>query len=239
MENITITERNADSGNVTYLSNTLSELFCQLHCEVACCENTDRAIMNIRCSEEYADIVRAETADRIAEVIAVQYKYRFFSTSLKISGLSEIEREILLASLIAADLEEDKKYANKRLFGLKNIAIDGAYNFLMRPLLYKWRDIIEYIPSVFIGAQLKDFITYMLEGRKKRVYVDDGKVYDVHYRLLRRCALLGGQGARITREVLLSGGGEVELFGSLESDDEYYLKEYFGDKIYFSARKFC
>ena len=87
------------------------------------------------------------------------------------------------------------------------------------------------------SRQLKDFISYMLEGRKKRVYVDDGKVYDAHYRILKRCALLGGEGARITREVLLSGGGEVELSGRLEEEDEYYLKEYYGDKIFFSAGK--
>ena len=74
----------------------------------------------------------------------------------------------------------------------------------------------------------------MLEDRKKRVYVSGDKVYDAHYRVLRRRALLGGEGADVTREVLLSGGGEVELSGKIAEEDEFYLKQYFGDKIYFS-----
>ena len=237
MENIIITESGYDRSNISYLQNTLSELFGHARCRAESTEEDGRIALEIFCPEEFFEIVQAEIADRAAEIIAVRYKYRYFKSTLKISGLSQLENEILLASLIAADLEEDKKYAFRRFTGLKHIALDGVYNFRLRPLAGKWKDIAEYMPGVFIGSQLKDFISYMLEGRKKRVYVDDGKVYDAHYRILKRCALLGGEGARITREVLLSGGGEVELSGRLEEEDEYYLKEYYGDKIFFSAGK--
>ncbi len=237
MENIIVTENAYNLNNILYLQNTLSELFGHTGCSVRQTEYGGRAGLIIDCPEEYREIVGSELADRAAEIIAVHYKYDFFRQTLAVSGLCAVENEILFASLIAADLDDDKKYAFRRFEGLSQIAIDGVYNFRLQQLKNKWKDIAEYMPRVFINTQLKDFISYMLEGRKKRVYVDDGKVYDAHYRILKRCALLGGEGAQITREVLLSGGGEVELSGRLEKDDEYYLKEYYGDKIYFSAGK--
>ena len=91
------------------------------------------------------------------------------------------------------------------------------------------------MPDVFMNSQRKDFISYLLENKKKRVYVDNGKVYDSHYRRLKRCELLSGNDAIIVREVILSNCGEVELAGKVDETDEKYLKEYYGDKIFFST----
>ena len=74
------------------------------------------------------------------------------------------------------------------------------------------------------------------ENKKKRVYIDNGRVYDSHYRRLKRSSLLDGDGVKIIREVLLSNCGEVELSGSIPKDDEFYLKEFYNDKIFFSNR---
>ena len=70
---------------------------------------------------------------------------------------------------------------------------------------------------------------------KKRVYIDGGKVYDNHYRRLKRSTLLDGEDMKIIREILLSNCGEVELSGKIPEKDEYYLKEYYNDKIFFSC----
>ena len=53
---------------------------------------------------------------------------------------------------------------------------------------------------------------------------------------LKRCMLLDGDNIKIIREILLSNCGEVELSGDIPKDDEYYLKEFYNDKIYFSKR---
>ena len=39
---------------------------------------------------------------------------------------------------------------------------------------------------------------------------------------------------KIVKEVLLSNCGEVELNGEIPKDDEYYLKEYYCDKLHFT-----
>ncbi len=229
-----ITENVAEESSVLYIQSTLSELFSHARCTASYSVVDGRARLAVSCPDELREIVRAEICDKAAEIAAVKYKYDFFKEKLLVSGLSAVETEILFAGLIAADLEDDKRYAYKRYFEEGEIALDGTYNFRLAPLRKKWQDVADYMPKVFINAQLKEFISYMIEDRKKRVYVSGGRVYDAHYRVLKRRALLGGEGAELTREVLLSGGGEVELSDAIAGEDEFYLKEFFGDKVYFA-----
>lgn len=236
MIQLTVTENDYNESNLMYVQSAMSEMFTYAGCTARLERNSGRAKLTINCAECYSDIIKTEIADKVAEVVVIKYKYDFFKKNVSTSGLKTIEKEILLASLIAADLDDDKKYSLDKIKGYTNMAVDGVYNFRLKPLKKKWSDVASYIPTGFLNTQLKEFITYLLENKKKRVYVDCGKVYDSHYRRLRRSMLLGGDGVEIVREVLLSGCGEVELFGDIPKDDEFYLKEYYTDKIYFSNR---
>ena len=225
MTKITLYDSDCRINNLLYIKNSLSELFSHAGATAETSFADKRAKLSVEFPDYYEDIVRAEISDRLGEVIAVNYKYEYFKSLIKVSGLTATENEILLASLIAADLPEDAGYA----------AVDGIFNFRLQPLKKKWKDIASYMPDVFMNSQLKDFISYLLENKKKRVYVDNGKVYDSHYRRLKRCELLSGNDAIIVREVILSNCGEVELAGKVDETDEKYLKEYYGDKIFFST----
>jgi hypothetical protein len=194
-------------------------------------------VLSVNCPVDYADVVVAEIKDKVAEIIAIKYKYDFFKSVLRVGGLKSVEKEILFASLIAADLDDDKKYAFDRIKNLQEIAVDGLFNFRLKLLKRKWQEVAECIPQCFLNTQLKEFITYLTENKKKRVYVDGETVYDSHYRRLKRTSLLGGENAKIVREVLLSNCGEVELNGQIPSEDEFYLKEYYCDKIFFTRAR--
>ena len=235
MTQITISEKDYNESNLLYIQSVMSELFSHADCSVLESVANGRAMLTITCPEYYLDIVRAELSDKVAEIIAIKYKYDYFKKSIKTLGLSKIEREILYAGLIAADLDDDKKYSFERLRAYTDIAVDGIFNFRLQPLKNKWKDIVQYVPAGFMNTQLKEFVSFLIENKKKRVYVDCGKVYDCHYRRLKRSSLLDGDGVKIVREVLLSNCGEVELNGEIPKDDEYYLKEFYNDKIIFSG----
>lgn len=235
MAQITVTDRDFNRNNLLYVQNSISEFLSQISGRVDLVQTGSRSMLTVLCEDKFADIVGCEIADKCAEVIAINYKYDFFKKRVKLCGLKPVEFEILMASLIAADLDEDKRYAYVKLKGEKEVAIDGLYNFRMQPLKRKWEDIVSYVPQSFVNSQLKDFISYLLENKRRRVYVDCGKVYDSHYRLLKRSSLLGGEGVEIVREVLLSNCGEIELSGELPKEDEYYIKEFYSDKIIFSS----
>ena len=233
MTKMILTEKKENSANVRYILATLREIFNQTDSVFSADENSCRIRLVLSVSDFYKDAVLTEVFDKIADVIAINYKYVFFKKHIIVNGLSAVEKELLFASLIAADIDEDKKYIVERLKNFKEIAIDGIYDFKLRLLKQKWREIVSYIPSFFTAEQLKDFITYLLEGRNKKVYVDTGRVYDLRFRLLKRGDLMNGNftGGRIVREIILSGGGIIELSGKLPEIDEFYLKEYYGGKV--------
>ncbi len=235
MSKISITENQENGDNLLYVQSSMSELFTQSNSRVEFLFTSGRAVLNVDCPECYADILQMEICDRVAEIIVIGYKYSFFKKRVKIAGLSSEEKEILYTSLIAADLEDDKRYTFDRIKKSKELTIDGIYNFRLLPLQRKWEDVASYLPQCFLKSQLKEFICYLLENKRKRVYVDQGRVYDSHYRRLKRSSLYGEDRLNIIREVLLSNCGEVELNGSIPKEDEIYLKEYYKDKIRFSV----
>lgn len=237
MVQIKITEKDYNEDNLLYIQSAISDFVTRAGCNVYFDKSNGRATLTVNCSECYSEVVRGEISDKVAEIIAIKYKYEFLKKNLRIGGLCECEKEILITSLIAADLEEDKKYSFDRVKYFKDITVDGIFYFRLKPLKKKWQDVASYIPTCFLNTQLKEFITYLLENKKRRVYVDEGRVYDSHYRRLCRSSLLDGEQVKILKEVLLSNCGEVELCGKIPKEDEYYLKEYYSDKLYFSKRR--
>lgn len=236
MNEITVSETKQNYLNVSYIKNTMNELISHTGSRIDIREKDERIILTINSDATYFDIIKAELTDRIAEIISINYKNNYFKNQIKTCGLKKSEREILLTSLIAADLEADKQYCYDKCKDLDEFAIDGTFNFILSPLKKKWMEIVSYMPSCFLPEQLKDFISFLLEHKKKKVYVENCKVYDSHFRKLTRCDLLDGEDVRLTREILLSNCGQIELSGEIPKEDEYYLKEYYGDKILFSIK---
>ena len=240
MASVKITDRDYNENNLIYVKNTLSEIFSQTHTKAEIKQLGSRSVLTIELCDYYKDILKSEIYDKVADVISINYKYEYFKKHVNPSGLNEIERELLLTSLISADLEEDKKYALDKIKGFDEIAIDGIYNFRMVPLKKKLNEIISYMPDYFINSQLKEFIAYLIEGKQKRIYIDDNVVYDMHYRRLKKGDLMDRniEDGKIIREVILSGGGEIELNSKISLLDEKYLKEFYGDKVIISKGYF-
>ncbi len=239
MAKITVTEKQENISNLFYVQSSLSEVLSQAGCTPKSKTLGSRTVLDLTIPDYYAEIVKTEVLDRLAEIVAINYKYKYFKKEIKVKGLNQDENELLLASLISADLEEDKKYVYDKLKTFDEIPLDGVYNFRLQPLKRKWSDIVSYMPPCFINGQLCDFITYLIENKNTRVYIDDGRVYDRHYRRLNRAELMNGDSLTITKEVLLSNCGEIEIAGSIPEKDENYLKTFFKDKIYFSNGYFA
>lgn len=241
MKEIKITESSLRYDNLVYVNNSLKDIIDQINAKANLQNYKNRSELTISFPSEYQEIFLLEIRDRIADVIAVNYKHKFFKKRIKFSGLSEIESELLITSLISADVEEDKKYVIKKLKGFNEYALDGIFNFRMKPLMEKWKEIAGYIPPSFTKSQLKDFIGYLIKDKKgKRVYIDGGKVYDKRFNELNRNKLLtlDSGNLNVVKEVLLSGAGEVELCSPVSQAESAYLKEYYSSKVFYSEGYF-
>lgn len=234
-----ISETLSGGGNLLYIRESLSELFFKRGSDKLIADN-GRITLVLTVEEGAKRIATEELSDKIADVIAVGYKYKFFDEKIMLSGLTNIGREFLLAALISADLDEDKKYIRSKFSDSENCAIDGFFNFRLKNLKKKWEEIVTYIPNYFNGFELKEFIGYLLgEKHGKTVVVDGNKVYDRRYNRLKRVMLIpempiDNERADVFREVLLSGASEVRIKNSPPPFDEKCLKEYFGENILFN-----
>ena len=241
MSELKITEASCKSKNIMYIYDNLSPIIKQLGCISDLRGGKNRYELLIDVPSSYKELLLSEVEDKISDVISINYKYTFFNKRINSSGLSSLERELLLTALISADVDEDKKYVSKKLKSYQEYTLDGIFNFRLKPLKEKWLDIITYIPPTFQSTQLKDFIVYLIRDKMgKRVYFDGGTVYDKRYNILKRIELLNGDSGEIpiVKEILLSGAGEVELATRLPEKDEFYLKEFYGDRVRFSQSYF-
>jgi hypothetical protein len=192
--------------------------------------------------EKFHDFLKLRLEDKIAEIIAISYKYYFFKNNIKTSGLNEEEFEFLLASLISADFEDDKRFIKNKLKRISIYTIDGFYNFRLNAIKNKWTEIASYIPSYFNSEQLKDFISFLINdnNKGKKVYIDGENVYDKYYNKLDRSSLLQNnflKGKLIT-ELILSGCDQIELRSKINEYDEKYLKDFYNGRVVFAKNYF-
>lgn len=235
--NLLASEAATRRGNIEYLYKTLYKSLGVAGGKAEIYSDGERCVFSITVPDSSERFFRPSLEDKIADLIAINYKYEYFKRYVRSGGLKPVEYELLLSALIAADLEEDKRYALSRL--LPPYAIDGSFIFTMKPLKKKWAEIVGYIPEYFAGSQLKDFIGYIVDERKgKKVYVSDGGVFDSHYNRLSRAHLIGDGECSLTKEIILSLSSEVVLDCKIGKEDERYLKEFFGDKIFFGKGYF-
>ncbi|MBO5928095.1 MAG: hypothetical protein J6Q32_04505 [Clostridia bacterium] len=234
-----ISEKEINSSNLEYVVSSLQDFVKGAGCKFNLLANQSRCLLHVDCEEYFKDIIKTEILIKIAEIVAINYKYTFFKKEIIFSGLCEREKEILLVALIAADLEEDKRYVYEKIKGLSEIAIDGVFNFRLRNLKKKWKEVSDYVPSGFFNTELKEFIRFLLENRKKAVYLENNNVYDYHYRKLTRTKLLPNKTLPLLKEIILSNCGEIRLLSDLKGEDEKYIKDYYKDKITFSNGQFC
>ncbi len=237
--NYKITDLSSRKQNVNYIVNTTLTELRKLDAEVYTEIKNDRVILNVTVPHDGEETAFRTLSDKIADVIAVNYKYDYFTKYIRTCGLDAIDYEMLIASLIAADLDEDKRYVLSGGLNLNDFSIDGYFNFRLRPLKEKWSEIVTYIPSYFTKDKLNEFVSYIVcEKRGRRAYVFGDKVYDGRFRRMQKSSLIKKiEKGAVAREVILSGFSEVELDYDTSEEDKKYLTCFFGDKIFFKKNK--
>ena len=104
VEKITVTQSGAQSPYMSYLYGKVTDKFSFLPTDSGLETDGDRTTL-VFCSErKYCPYIRNYTEENIADVIAVGYKYQYFSKNLFLPLLSAAEKDILQADY---DLQAD------------------------------------------------------------------------------------------------------------------------------------
>ena len=233
MKKIQITDSVGEEVGISYIVSSIKELINDFGGQINVTKTDLRLKITVSCPEQYYDLYKSELEDKIADVIAVKYKYRFLKRTLRTIGLTPYENEILHVAIISADIEDDKRYIIRKLRAFENFSIDGVFNFRLQPLKNKWREVATYIPFFFTGSQLCEFVSFVLgEKRNKKVFIEGDCVYDINYNKLNRASLISGS-KDVVKEALLSTSTSVEVVKSVSAQEERELKRYFGARVCF------
>lgn len=236
MNQLFLSDSYQNNENILYIKESLSNLiFSGL--EQGVTADNFRVGLLININDDVNTVASEEIIDKISDVIAIGYKYKFFKQKINTLGLTPIEYELLLTALISADLKEDKRYIRSKFKRANQVAIDGFFHFKLVNLRKKWEEICTYIPEYFYNDELKEFIKYLIKEKNgKRITVDDNKVLDRYGNLLNKRKLLGDYNRLpMVKEALLSCSGEIFIKKLPKGDDGDFLKEYFVDKILYKV----
>lgn len=204
---------------------------CALPCAAGIFCRDDRSEIEFSVEKTYEPYVRREIASAAADVLVLFYKYRFFSKRLSLPLLDSEEKRLLLTALVSADFSTDKSWAEDRLRGLRDYALDGIYGFRLKELKTGWEKIASYVDEAFSSESLHSFLRYLASEGEGRVFLSGESAYDDSYRPLKKSLLLGEYSAE--GEILLSGTRLIYCFGSQSEHTREFLKKYYREKTFF------
>ncbi len=231
MERITIMQSGFDGLYMSYLYGKVKDKFSYLPSKIDLEKEGDTTVVAFETEKKYCPYVRRFTEDNISDIIAIGYKYQYFQKRLTLPLLNEQEKRLLLTSLAAADLKEDREIVAEALSGAEQYCLDGFFHFRLQELQRRWDGIAEYIPTDFGKQSLEGFVSFLVEDGEGKIFLKDGKAYDETYRALSKSALTGE--SSLIGEILLLGAERVYSFGKTDKETEEFLRKYYKGKVIF------
>ena len=231
VEEITITQNGFNGFYMSYLYGKVRERFSFLPAVCDMQKEGDCTRIAFKTERAYCPYVRRFTEENIADVIAVGYKYGYLNERITLPLLDKRQKRLLITSLVAADLQEDRAFVARRISGFERYCLDGVYHFRLRELKERWEEIAQYVPTDMGTASLENFLRFVAEDGDGKVFLKEGKVYDESYRLLSRSSLTGEVSP--VGEILLGGAERVYCFGETDQETAAFLKKYYREKAVF------
>ena len=213
------------SALVAYLYNGLTSALKEGRTELDF--SKDRAKCRIFAPERAAGVI----FERMAEIIAVGYKYRFLDECVRVC-MPKKERGLLLSSLIAADLEADRAYILPRLVSEKEYCLDALFLFRMGELREKWGRIAAYIPETFSARDLWNFSNFLVHVSRRTDYRKGAAVFGEDFSPLRLSRLTGEES--VEREIMLADAGYIKCVGKISDTTGDFLQKYYPERVAFS-----
>ncbi len=195
------------------------------------------ATLTLEIPDLYTEFVFAEVREKLADVIAVGYKYDFFIENTQFWGLSSEQKELFITAVIAADYLEDRRFAQRVIILSEDISVDGVYHFKLQKLTEKWKEICACLPTYFGEEIYRSFMQYLIDDfSDSNVYLVGESVYDKRYGKRGLSLLLGEKNQpNPAQEILLCCGKNVHVVGETESSAIPFVKDFYGKNVRFHS----
>lgn len=236
MVKITVSESNSKNLNVAYIYNSMTRYLSICGADADITFDDSRTNLVMTAENRFHSYLRKFTEERVAESVAIGYKYALFQKNIRPSGLSETDREV--TSLRARELRISTRINDMSPSGSKISASIPSTVFLISVCRRSKKNggLHRLHPVRFTERDLKDFLDYILSEREPSiVHFKDGELYDADYVRLKRAALIDGGWTTFPScgKCFWSGATEVECLTNPPPVLCDVLKKYFGSRTAF------
>ncbi len=234
MKTLRITET-ASRKRLGLITASLSQIFRVAGVRERYDDGDSTASLILEIPEHYLEFVFAEVREKLADLIAVGYKYDFFMQNTQFWGLTFEQKELFLTAVIAADYPEDRRFAQRAITLSEEISVDGIYHFKLQKLTEKWQEIASCLPSYFGEEIYRSFMQYLIDDfSDSSVYLVGEAVYDKRYGKRNLSLLLSEKNdPNPAQEILLCCGKNVHVVGEKESSAMPFIKDFYGKNVRF------
>ena len=130
-------------------------------------DSGDKLSLGVAVCDECFSAVNKAAKSAVAEVLAVGYKNRFLKEKINIDTSSLLGRT-LLDTMCIFDSNYDTNVIKKNILEINNLSIDGCYNFRLKEIKEKWKEIVALSNnySAFFEEEsvILDFLTYLMDA---------------------------------------------------------------------------
>lgn len=144
-----------------------------------------RSYYAFACENKNKQEVMCTIKESLNDMLSKEAKWSFFDDAIVVPSLSCAERNLLISALVEFDRESEKEIINKAYALSDGLCVDGVYNFLLKELKARWKEVLGLLKenSIFlvdkeVFYELIKFLFSAIKPKVNKISIDfDGKAY--------------------------------------------------------------
>lgn len=188
----------------------------------------------LSCCDTYAPMIKRMIVDSVSEVLCVGYKNIYLRELLDIQGY-DFYTDILINTMCLFDSRQDKLFVSKVINPNKPIYLDGYYNFLMKEIKLKWKEICTLLEENYYIVGDKEltveFLQYLLQSMDNRcgkfsVLIEDDQffLFGADNRIIKPIYCIGKSNSieeQIMQNVLYKNPKKVTVYSKKKLSEQF------------------
>lgn len=172
MYEVNISVEKENTHFINYIEKQLEPVLSKIDGVSASVTSTHRAYYTVACADTYKKQISDIVLNQASDVLAIGYKNAYLREQLGVKN-GNFYLNTLLNTMCVFDNNFDKQYIRRILNTNDDIYLDGYFNFKLKRLKDKWKEIVELAESNSIilsdNSLIEEFLAYLLEAINQKV----------------------------------------------------------------------
>ncbi|GHU98180.1 hypothetical protein FACS1894211_01510 [Clostridia bacterium] len=104
-------------------------------------ECSPRCSVSLACEDDRREPLLIALTDHLSEVVVNNFKLKFLKKNSRVPKGNPVNYNAFITALLTFDREWDKEIVARELFYGRELSLDGFYNFRLKELRERWREV--------------------------------------------------------------------------------------------------